>query len=311
MSVITKQMREAIGAGPAPSRHAVEAGAVRRFAAAVDDPNPLFTDERAACASGYAGIVAPPTFTRTMRPSPAVPEFRVPYSGVLDAGSRWRFFRHVTAGDTITVTTTLLDLYERNGSLGNMLFAVRETTFALEDGQPAVVELDTEVYYDERAAAPGPYRDKTAPEVPAVSVAPELVHVHDAAEGMALPSLEKRPTLRQLVMYAGASGDFYELHYDRDFAVSRGFSDVVVHGALKSAFLGQLVSRFAGDQAMLRTLEVQYRGIDFPNAPLLCRGVVTERRVEDGETVVDCDVWTTNEREQRTTKGTALLGWGS
>ncbi len=54
---------------------------------------------------------------------------------------------------------------------------------------------------------------------------------------MAVPTLEKRPGLRQLVMYAGASEDYYEVHYDRDFARTQGLPDAIVHGALKSGFL--------------------------------------------------------------------------
>ena len=42
------------------------------------------------------------------------------------------------------------------------------------------------------------------------------VYWEDTAEGMKLPSLVKNVTTRQLVQYAGASGDFYEIHYDKD-----------------------------------------------------------------------------------------------
>ncbi|MCS7003587.1 MAG: MaoC/PaaZ C-terminal domain-containing protein, partial [Dehalococcoidia bacterium] len=69
----------------------------------------------------------------------------------------------------------------------------------------------------------------------------------DLAEGQELPPLVKPPiTTRQLVMYAGASGDFYEVHYDKDFAKASGLDNVIVHGLLKTAFLGQLVTSWAG-----------------------------------------------------------------
>ena len=62
----------------------------------------------------------------------------------------------------------------------------------------------------------------------------------DVSEGDELEVLEKNPSTRQLVMYAGASGDYYEIHYDQEFARSRGLPDPIVHGALKSAFLASL-----------------------------------------------------------------------
>ena len=71
------------------------------------------------------------------------------------------------------------------------------------------------------------------------------VYWEDVAEGMKLPSLVKNVTTRQLVQYAGASGDFYEIHYDKDFAQETGLSGVIVHGALKSAFLGQMMTDWA------------------------------------------------------------------
>ena len=46
----------------------------------------------------------------------------------------------------------------------------------------------------------------------------EQLHFEDVGEGMELPILEKNPTTQQLVMYAGASGDFYPIHYDQEFA---------------------------------------------------------------------------------------------
>ena len=55
--------------------------------------------------------------------------------------------------------------------------------------------------------------------------------------GQELPVLEKHPSTRQLVKYAGASGDFYEIHYDLEFARTTGLEGVIIHGALKNAFL--------------------------------------------------------------------------
>ena len=94
--------------------------------------------------------------------------------------------------------------------------------------------------------------------------------------GDELPELIKHPTTRQLVQYAGAQSDFYEIHYDSDFARSVGFPDVIVQGLLKAAFLGQLVTDWLGENGILKTLEVSYRGIDSPGT-YRCRGSVVGR----------------------------------
>lgn len=122
--------------------------------------------------------------------------------------------------------------------------------------------------------------------------------------GEELPELIKHPTTRQLVQYAGAQGDFYEIHYDQDFARSVGLPGVILHGLLKASFLGQLVTDWLGDRGTLKTFEVSYRGIDEPLRPYRCRGRVT--KVEGDQ--VELEVWGEDSTGNRTTVGTATVG---
>lgn len=132
----------------------------------------------------------------------------------------------------------------------------------------------------------------------------DQVYFEDVEEGTELPTLRKDPTTQQLVMYAGASGDYYQIHYDRQFALGNGLPDVILHGALKNAFLGQLMTDWIGEQGRLARLSVQYRGMDVPGTPIFARGVVT-RKGEDGE--VECDIWLENAEGKRTTPGSAVV----
>ena len=70
----------------------------------------------------------------------------------------------------------------------------------------------------------------------------EQLYYEDITVGSELTPLVKQPTTRQLVMWAGASGDYYQIHYDKDFAQSRGLPGVIVHGQLVCSFLGQLMT---------------------------------------------------------------------
>jgi acyl dehydratase len=129
----------------------------------------------------------------------------------------------------------------------------------------------------------------------------------DVIVGAELPPLVKTPTTRQLVQYAGASGDFYEIHYDQDFARETGLSGVIVHGALKSAFLGQLVTDWAGPGGSLQRLTCQYRGIDYPNQPIAAKGAVTRKYQSGEQYLVDCTIWLENRSGENTTPGTATV----
>jgi hydroxyacyl-ACP dehydratase HTD2-like protein with hotdog domain len=119
--------------------------------------------------------------------------------------------------------------------------------------------------------------------------------------GDEIPELVKHPTTRQLVKYAGAQGDFYEIHYDQDYARSVALPGVILHGLLKAAFLGQLVTDWLGDRGTLKTFEVSYRGIDQPGRPYRCRGRVTK---VDGDQV-ELEVWGEDSDGNRTTLGRA------
>ena len=123
------------------------------------------------------------------------------------------------------------------------------------------------------------------------------------AVGQELPELVKHPTTRQLVQYAGAQGDFYEIHYDQDYARSVGLPGVILHGLLKAGFLGQLVTDWLGDRGTLKSLEVSYRGVDMPGHPYTCRGRVA--RVDGDQ--VELEIWGEDEGGKRTTVGTAAV----
>ena len=129
----------------------------------------------------------------------------------------------------------------------------------------------------------------------------------DVDEGMELPPLVKHPTTQQLVRYAGASGDFYQIHYDPAFAQGMGLPGVILHGALKSAFLGQLMTDWIGEHGSLKRLSCQYRGMDVPGDTLTCKGRVLRKYRESGQHLVDCEVWLENGKGETTTPGAATV----
>ncbi|MCK5590118.1 MAG: hypothetical protein KAI09_04010 [Dehalococcoidales bacterium] len=135
----------------------------------------------------------------------------------------------------------------------------------------------------------------------------EQVFYEDIEVGSEIPSLVKRATRRQLVQWAGASGDFYEIHYDKDFALASGLPDVILHGRLKASFLGQMLTDWTGLEGNLKKYNVRYRGMDFPDQELTCKGKVTKKYVENNEHLVELDIWTENPQGEKTITGSALI----
>jgi peroxisomal enoyl-CoA hydratase 2 len=92
--------------------------------------------------------------------------------------------------------------------------------------------------------------------------------------GAALPRLVKPPvTTRQLVEYAGASGDFNRIHYDEPFAREGGFPSVIAHGMLSMGFFGELLAGWAGVEAVAR-LQARFKAVTFPGDVITVEGAV-------------------------------------
>ena len=107
-------------------------------------------------------------------------------------------------------------------------------------------------------------------------------------EGSELPELKKPAiTTTQLVQYAGASGDFNPIHYDKDFAQQAGLDGVIAHGMLTMAFVGQLVTDWAWPNNELVKLNTRFRAITVPGDEITCSGKVTKKYEEDGRKLVD------------------------
>ncbi len=135
----------------------------------------------------------------------------------------------------------------------------------------------------------------------------EQIYYEDVSLENEIPPLTKRPTTRQLVMWAGASGDYYAIHYDKDFAQSKGLPGVIVHGQLAAAFLGQLITDWIGKQGSLKKFSCSYRGMNFPNETIVCRGKVSKKYIEDGEHYIECSIWAENVKGEKTVTGKAIV----
>jgi acyl dehydratase len=135
----------------------------------------------------------------------------------------------------------------------------------------------------------------------------EQVYFEDVNEGDEIPALKKNCSSQQLVLWAAGSGDFYQIHYDKDFAQSTGLKGIIVHGALKNAFLGQLLHDWVGEKGSVKRFGCSYRGMDEPNQDIICKGVITKKRQEADQNVVELDIWTENPEGRKTSPGTGVV----
>ena len=149
-SVITKELSDAIGVESEPVTKEIEKGAIIKFAEAIGDANPIYNDEEAARKTKYGGIIAPPTFLRSIDGflGPSKAKVTSPYSAVVDGGSEWEYFEPVRPGDLITVTEYLSDLQERNGKLGNMLIMNKVKKYVNQFNKIVALQTTTSISYE-------------------------------------------------------------------------------------------------------------------------------------------------------------------
>ena len=147
-SFLTEEMRQqAIGLEGQPVTTEVEKGAIIKFAQAIGDENPVFNDEAAARQSRYGGLIAPPTFLRSVTSSRVVLPFDFPFERRLDGGSEWEYFEPVRPGDMITAVSRITDMQERSGRMGVMIITSTVTTYTNQFGQAVANQTTTGIRY--------------------------------------------------------------------------------------------------------------------------------------------------------------------
>ena len=133
------------------------------------------------------------------------------------------------------------------------------------------------------------------------------VYFEDVSEGQEIPKLAQNCDSQRLVFWAAGSGDYYQIHYDKDFAQNTGLPDRITHGALKHALLGRLLDEWSGDGGRVLRVDCSYRGMDMIDKDVTCRGVITDKRQENGANLVDLEVWTEDPDGKKTTPATAVV----
>ncbi|MGP1676615.1 MAG: FAS1-like dehydratase domain-containing protein [Burkholderiales bacterium] len=162
MALLTEALKKYIGlqSQTETACDPVERGAVRRYAQAIQDEDPIFSE---TCANNarFGGPVAPPLFpTHMFRrafgvPDPmqlrardpdfdglgatsaqGLPELEpIKHLALLNGGSEIEFFRYARLGETVKLRSRYADIVEKETSKGPMLFVTIETEYRNGDDE--------------------------------------------------------------------------------------------------------------------------------------------------------------------------------
>ena len=159
MSLLTEEIRAMIGrevSYTAPEE--LGRAAIRYFAGAIGDDNPLYTDDAHARAHGYDGVIAPPTLICETNQYAGLAQDADGYAGhdwhidipgarKVRGGNAYTFHQPVHPHDVITATWRLDGATERRNSAGqDMLVLTSVATYTDQRGRLLVTNEETIIF---------------------------------------------------------------------------------------------------------------------------------------------------------------------
>jgi acyl dehydratase len=122
--------RANIGKSWPPWEVEVEKGRLQLFAKAIGETRPIYTDDGAAKAAGFRGILAPPTYPVCLGADDPkglqyLTDLGVPMGRMLHGEQRIHQVEPICAGDRLLVTRRVRDIYDKKG--GALEFIVFES----------------------------------------------------------------------------------------------------------------------------------------------------------------------------------------
>ncbi len=137
--------RKFIGYQLKPSVLTVDRTRLQFFAKAIGEKDPVYLDATAAKAAGYADVPAPPTFLFAAELDSGandqlLTDLDIPLAKLLHGEQSFRYLQPVCAGDTVTVQSTITDIYDKKG--GKLEFAVKDSRVTNQRSE-LVAELRT------------------------------------------------------------------------------------------------------------------------------------------------------------------------
>ena len=136
--VISAELENLLNVEFSPEVYEIEKGMVRKFAEAIDDPNPLWQR------------IAPPTFPAALIPSELLHRMvtaKCPLTRFLNGGNELEYYQAIRVGDVISVTARLDRLRKMEGKEGKTLFMIMEITYKNQRGELVAKGRNTYIRY--------------------------------------------------------------------------------------------------------------------------------------------------------------------
>ncbi len=309
---------------------------IKNFADAVGDANPLWINEEYAVKSRFGGITAPPTFLYNVNhgsgpalTSPGLPPRRD--LALLYAGAELEFCRPIRLGDEFTVKGKSVGIERKQSkSLGPMLFAtgeahyynqrqellgiIRTTTCRFKLPEKQAVHIDREPKAGVEVKSP----DLLAYERQRRGAEPRYWEDVEVGTEMKPPLEKGLLTMMEIIRFGlyvspqprriERKREWVEIGFSREAMQKRaGLEDASDYGPQRVCWLGQFATDWMGDDGTLKKLSCQIRHPSIMGDSNTVKGTVKDKRIQDGEYLVDCEIRVENQAGLVTAPGTAII----
>lgn len=122
-----------------------------------------------------------------------------------------------------------------------------------------------------------------------------------------IPALEIDFSTERNKDYCDLVNEINPLHFDREYARSLGYRDIVIAGIFTASLFPKLVTDWLGGQARIERMEVKFEAPAYLNETVTYRGRVTRKSVETNVKRLECDVWSENASAEHLASATILL----
>jgi acyl dehydratase len=130
----------------------------------------------------------------------------------------------------------------------------------------------------------------------------------DVKVGDTAPAIDHELTRTDLVMYAGASGDFNPMHHDEVAAQAAGLPSVFGHGMFSAGLLATAITNYVGI-GNLASYSMRFTKQTWPGEVLSTQVSVIEKR-PGNEIVLECVLVNQNGEAKLQAEAVAKLGEG-
>lgn len=129
----------------------------------------------------------------------------------------------------------------------------------------------------------------------------------DVEIGQEIPTFERMSGFAAWNRYAAVNDEFIPIHMDDEAGRAAGQPGAFGMGNLQVGYLHAMLSQWFGDEGRVLRLGCQFRATNLRGLRTIAGGKVTAVREENGETIVDLDVWTKTEEGTMLAPGTATV----